>query len=320
MKKLYLVLGLIISGLVWAGSNLPPPALGKGKTPKADKESKGNLPELKLITHLPEEKVYQGKIFSFQVELSWEQEEGVCELEFKVPQPPTGEGLKPVGAELETKTLLDKGKTFSQRSYRFRYLAEKSGRISLAPGYLEYSCLGEENWHKLDIPGAGIEVYEARFDFSGFFKSWQFRVILAGAFLFGLGIFLWLYFREREARKPPPEPVKSPEEQAKALLAQADQYRIAGRYTHYFLGLEQALREYLKEKYSLSWSGRERLREELSWRFGEEIAGEVERFLELSDRVKFAGYEPGSLELDRAYQTILQILEQGKSLNSGGEQ
>ena len=320
MKKLLFLLGFSICGLVWSQVKLPPPQLGKGSVPKANEELARNLPELKLSTHLPQGKIYQGRTLYYQVEVSWEQAEGVCELVFKVPQPPSGEGLKPVGAELESETLLEKGKSFARREYRFRYLAQKSGKISLAPGYLEYSCSEEENWHKLDIPGASIEVFEPRFDFSGFLRSGQFRAILVGFFLLGLGIFFWAYLRERRRAKPVLEVPPGPEEKAEDLLRQADQYRIAGQYAHYFLGLERALREYLKEKYSLSWSGRERLKEELTQRFGEEIAEEVEQFLQLSDRVKFAGYEPCTSELDRVYQTVLRIIEQGKSLNSGGEQ
>ena len=88
--------------------------------------------------------------------------------------------------------------------------------------------------------------------------------------------------------------MKSAEEKALELLKAADQYRIAGRYPDYFLGLERVLKTFLEEKYSIRWAGRERMKEEIAKATVAELAEAIDQFLVISDRVKFAGQEPSN--------------------------
>jgi hypothetical protein len=140
--------------------------------------------------------------------------------------------------------------------------------------------------------------------------------------LAGIAFVLVVAVRSRRKKKAAAVAVpveKTAEEKALELLKNADQYRIAGRYPDYFLGMEQALRSYLKEKHSIRWTGREKLVDEVSKATAPDLASELDQFLKFSDRVKFAGHEPLTPELDRSYQAVRRVIAYKKIELSGGK-
>ncbi len=328
MRRIIAILGFVLSFSLWAQSNLSPPSLGsslpgsnQGQEKSAQaQENIGNLPQIKLSSKISPKEIYQNEVFDYIVELSWKQGAGICPLEFNVPTPPQAEGIKAIGAEIETEDMIEKQDKFAKRIYRFKFLAEKQGRIILSPADFEYRCLGSGSWQKLSSPALPVEILPARFKFSEFARSWKFRLLLVVIFAFGLGGWMVVYFRKRSKPAPVPEPVElSPEERAKNRLKEADQFRIAGRYADYLIGLELTLREYFETKFSLKRPSRERILSEVKKHFSADLAEPLERFFHLSDRVKFAGYEPTSSELDSAYQVVFRIIEIGKGKETGGE-
>jgi|GEM_PF-1614117 len=280
-----------------------------------------NMPQLKLSARLEQEKIYQDEVFDYLIELSWEKTKETCELEFKLPLIPGGEKLKAVGSEFESENYAKPEKESVKRIYRFKYVPEEQGGLSISQADFEYRCRGTQQWFKISAPPFPLQVGKKRIHLAEVVGTLYFRLSLLAILLIAVGFSVAMVLRARKKRKAEQDalPVeKTAEEKALEVLKNADQYRIAGRYPDYFLGLEQALRRYLEEKYSIRWSARERLVEEVSRATAAELASELDFFLKFSDRVKFAGYEPKSAEMDRCYQAVRRVIEFKKMEIVGG--
>jgi len=300
-----------------------PPAPAPGQTPAqpaASAPPPANMPGVKISAKIEPFKVHQGEVFDYLVELSWEKSKESCELEFKLPVIPTGEKIKAVGSEFESENLAKAETENVRRIYRFKYFPMAEGKQSLAQADFEYRCRGTETYYQVSAPPFPVEVLKKKIHLKDIVRSRHFRIFLLVALLAGVvsSAILLIRSRRKKAELAPAPVEKTPEENALLLLTNADQYRIAGRYPDYFLGLEQALRKYLEEKYQIRWSGRERLVDEVSKATAPDLASELDYFLKFSDRVKFAGAEPASSELDRCYQAVRRVIEFKKMEIAGG--
>ena len=321
-KRVFLIAMLMIAFSSRA-QNLPPPNLhlpeplpgatipAQGSTTAAAQAPVGNLPSLKLSASLDPIKTYQSGFFEYLIELSWQKHKDNCELEFKLPEVPKAEGVKATGSEFESDNTLKAENETVKRVYKFRYFPEKSGKSTIGQADFEYRCLGTQPYAKVSAPPFPVEVLPKRFKFSDLKGDRNFQIFLAAILLAAIAIAIYFVLsgRKKKAAQKPVEVVITPEQKALELLKSADQFRIAGRYPDYFLGLERVLRLFLEEKYSIRWSGRERLVEEISRATAVELGQAVDQLLIISDRVKFAGAEPTSGELDRSHEAVRRVIE-----------
>ncbi len=312
--------------------HLPPPsapAPAPGQTPAAPAPSApvgpppSNMPSVKISAKVEPLKIHRGDIFDYLLELSWEKSRKSCELEFKLPLIPAGDKIKAVGSEFESENSAQAETEQVKRIYRFKYFPMEQGGKSIAQADFEYRCRGTEPYYKVSAPPFPVEVLKKRIQFKDLARSLYFRIGLLAILVAGIGSAIIIILRARRKRKAGQTLIpleKTPEEKGMELLIHADQYRIAGRYPDYFLGLEQALRKYLEEKYSIRWTGREKLVDEISKATAPELASELGYFLKFSDRVKFAGQEPAGSDLDRCYQAVRRVIEFKKLDMTGGKQ
>jgi len=321
-KKVFLFAILAIAFSTRA-QNLPPPELhlpaplpgattsAQGSTASAPQAPVGNLPSLKLSASLEPLKIYQAEFFYYLIQLTWQKQKDNCELEFKLPEVPKAEGVKATGSEFESDNTLKAENETVKRVYMFRYYPEKSGKSTLGQADFEYRCLGTQAYAKASAPPFPVEILPKRFKFSDLKGNRNFQIFLAATLLAAIAtsIYFILSGRKKRAAQKPVEVVITPEQKALELLKSADQFRIAGRYPDYFLGLERVLRLFLEDKYSIRWSGRERLVEEVGRATIPELGQAVDQLLILSDRVKFAGAEPVSAELDRSHEAVRRVIE-----------
>jgi len=324
MRIFVLLLGLVL--VLPSGSQvLPPPDL---KLPKAlgqiqnDAVSESNLPQLKISAKIGQEKIYQAEPFSYLIEVEWEKSASSCEIELKLEQVPKGEGLKAISAEFESENVLEGENEKVQVIHRLGYFPEQAGKSTIGQADFSYRCYGEDSWFKISAPAFPIEVLPKRFHILDLAQNRYFQigagsVLLAGIFSL---VILLIKARAKRREKEAKQVVLSPQAQAKELLRDADQFRIAGRYSDYFLSLEQTLRFYLAERFSIRSSGKDALVEKISKELSSELGAGFREFLNISDKVKFAGYGPSGSELDKAYQVARSLIEFEKKEDlSGGE-
>jgi len=330
LKKIGAVI-LLLAAVSAGAQKLPAPRLHlpvpqQGATPQPGSTAAGgqalpsNLPSLKLAARIEPVQIFQNEFFSYLIELDWQKSAGSCELEFKLPEVPRAEGLKAVGAEFESETELKAGNSKVSRVYKFQYLPEKSGKTSIPQADFEYRCQGTEPYARVSAPPFPVEVLPKRFHLADLKTSRSFIIFLAIVLLaavFSSGLMLWRGRKKKAAAKAV-ELKPTVEEKALEMLKTADQFRIAGKYPDYFLGLERTLKTVLEEKYALRWAGRERLKEEITGAVSSDLAEAVDQFLIISDRVKFAGQEPSSQEMDKSYQVVRRMIEFEKVAVAGG--
>jgi len=332
-KKLGAVI-LMAAGLTASGQTLPPPQLHlpqpapgatatlPGSTANvAQQAPTGNYPAVKLSARIDPLRIYSGEFFNYLVELTWEKTKSTCEVEFKLPEVPKAENVKATGSEFESENAVKAETEQVKRVYKFNYYPEKAGKATLAQADFEYRCRGTEAYVKVSAPPFPVEVQPKRFQFADLKGNKNFQIAMAAVLLAAILSTVVLFLRGRKYKKAeqkPVEIVQTAEDRALDMLKSADQYRIAGRYPDYFLGLERVLRTFLEEKYSLRWSARERLVEEIASATMPDLGAGIDHFLILSDRVKFAGQEPSSSELDSAYQAVRRIIDYKKLEIAGG--
>lgn len=299
--------------------HLPAPSAGTTAAASGQVPA-GNLPSLKLAARIDPVKIYAAESFYYLIALDWSKSSAACELEFKLPEAPKAPGVKVIGSEFESATSLKAETETVTRIYKFKYFPEKSGKTSIPQADFEYRCRGTEAYAQVSAPPFPVEVMPKRFHLTDLKGNRSFQAVLASVLALAIGssVFMFLRDRKRKAAPKPAELVKSPEDKALELLTSADQYRIAGRYPDYFLGLERALKLALEEKYSMRWSGKDKMRDEIGRATAPELGEGIEQFLVLSDRVKFAGLEPKSAELDRCYQAVRRVIEYQKLEIAGG--
>jgi hypothetical protein len=323
LVKRFFLIAILAVAFSSRAQNLPPPNLhmpaplpgattpAQGGTAAAPQAPVGNLPSIKISASIDPIKIYQAEFFEYLIELSWQKQKENCELEFKLPEVPKAEGVKATGSEFESDNTLKAENETVKRVYKFRYYPSKSGKSSIGQADFEYRCLGTQPYAKISAPPFPVEILPKRFKFSDLQGNRNFQIFLAAVLLAAIAIVVYFVLsgRRKKAAQKPVEVVITPEQKALELLKSADQYRIAGRYPDYFLGLERVLRLFLEEKYSIRWSGRERLVEEVGKAIAPELGSAVDQLLIISDRVKFAGVEPASGELDRSYEAVRRVIE-----------
>jgi len=331
LVKKFLVAVLFAIALPLSAQKLPPPRLhlpqpAQGSTSQAQTGGAanllpaGSLPSLKLQAAIEPLKIYQAEFFNYLIELKWEKGKDICELEFKLPEVPKAEGVKAVGSEFESENLVKGESEQVRRIYGFRYFPEKKGKSAIAQADFEYRCRGTEPYAKISVPSFPLEILPPRFHLADLKGSRAFQASLAlvlAAAIFSTAFLIWRQRRKKSALKPVMIE-QTAENQALEMLKSADQFRIAGRYPDYFLALERVLKTFLEQKYAIRWSGRDRLVQDIAKAAAAELAENIDRLLILSDRVKFAGVEPSTPELDQAYRAVRGIIEFKKLEITGG--
>jgi len=324
MRIFILFLGLLL-GFSSQSQTLPPPSL---KLPDSSGQAtnnavlESNLPQLKVSVRVLEKEIYQAEPFSYLIELEWEKSPNSCEIELKLEQVPKAEGLKAISAEFESENVLEGENEKVRVVHSLGYFPEQTGKSIIDKAEFSYRCYGQDSWTKISAPAFPIEVLPRRFHLSDIAQNRYFQIGAGLVFLAGVMALVILFIKNRakSREKESEQLVVSPQDRAKQLLREADQFRIAGRYADYFLSLEQTLRFYLAERFSIRSTGKDALVEKISKELDSELALGIKEFLNISDKVKFAGWIPSGSELDKAYQVVLGLIEFERKENlSGGE-
>jgi len=146
--------------------------------------------------------------------------------------------------------------------------------------------------------------------------------IPAAALILGGALWYWRRRKKRaEATEPAPEPHETALEALRALMA--EDLLARGEAKLFYLRLSAILRHYIEDRFGLH--APERTTEEFlrdlrsESRFTEEQKRLLKEFLMHCDMVKFAGYRPGSEEVDRAVNTCAQFIAETRPRESEPE-
>jgi hypothetical protein len=316
----------LFAGLTAAQVNLPPPNLGDVQpAPSAPVQpSPGSMPEVTISARVESSEVPLNEIVTFVVELRWDKKLGeTAELDFEFPDPPSAEGLTPVGNSFRTTTQLEGSLQHVLRHYTYEYQPKQEGKTRIDKAVVAYRRRGQEDETTLETHPLEVTIIPPVRGIKDLAQSNIAKIIIALILLSAASVLAIAVLRERKKRIPPePLVTETLEETYTKRLKENETLRIAGRWTDYFLGLSSLLRGYLEENYNIRTQGQttDRLVHAVRERLGDEQAEEILGFLLLCDRVKFAGHQPGSAEMDQAYETVRRIIQLGESEEKISEQ
>ncbi len=321
---------------LWADStaaqvNLPPPNLGNaypsGPAPSAKAQpSPGVMPDIRISARLESPEVPLNDIVTLVIEIRWDKKLGQTpELDFEFPDPPEAEGLTPVGNSFRTFTELDSGVQHVLREYTYEYQPGQEGKTRIDKAAVTYRRRGGEDETTLETGSLELTILPPVRGIKDLAQGNIAKIIIALILLCAGSILAAVLLRDRKKRAEPETLMtETLEETFIKRLKENETLRIAGRFSDYFLGLSSLLRAYLGEKYNIRTHGQttDRLVGGVRERLGDKESKELKDFLLLCDRVKFAGHQPGTAEMDQAYETVRRIIQIGASeekiLEQGG--
>ena len=148
-------------------------------------------------------------------------------------------------------------------------------------------------------------------------------LVLAGGSVFFLGLggwVLWLFLRARPAA--PPIPAHELAFQALAALSRTD-FSNPDAVRLYFFQISEVLRGYVEARFGLNATDltTEEILAKVSslGELSSDQRASLERFLETTDRVKFAAHEPGEPEIEEAYERALSFVEATRPTETASE-
>ena len=332
---------LVVALILAAGSavgqprmpQLPPPNLGQpvgpspasgsapGSAPAAAPEtvSPGEMPEVTISARLNQTEVPAGEPFQFIITVSWQKKPGgqTAELDFDFPDPPKSEGIRVTGNSFKASATADRGVTQVKREYAYEMTADKEGKLNIGAAEVIYRRRGSSEEQRLSTAPLDLTVGPPRMKLLEKARPHLAKLVIAGVLVLAVAGLVVLALRDRRKKAaPPPEPTETLEDRYLRKLKDNESFRIAGRYADYFLGLAGVLKGYLRERYDLRTQGQtsDKIAEALKAQTDPETADAVRSALHLCDRVKFAGHQPSSAEMDRAYEVAKSLIEKSRGL------
>lgn len=325
-KLLIFLVVLFIQPVVsMAQANLPPPDLSGPSSSQEEpsslqaQPSPGKMPDVTISARLENSKVPLNGTIKLFIELEWNKIPGeTAELDFDFPDPPAAEGLVAVGNSFRTTTEIQglSRRVFRQYAYEYEPGSDvKEGqKITLEKATVTYRRRSAEDGTTLETGELQVEIGPPVRTLKDVAQGNIAKIIIAAALLAAAAALLILLLRERKKGKEK-EPVieESLEEIYMKRLQENETLRIAGRWADYFFGLSGIARGYINDKYGIRTQGQttDRMVKAVKDKLGEEQASALENFFMLSDRVKFAGHQPGSSEMDEAYDTVKSVIKLG---------
>ncbi len=308
---------MICAGTALAQAGLAPPKLGDVQPAAPEQASPGEMPDVTISARLERPEIPLNEVLVYVIELNWDKKLGrTAELDFDFPDPPVAAGLTPVGNSFRTVTELEGDVQHVLRQYTYEYQPKQEGITSLEPAVVTYRRRGAEDETSLETGALDVTILPPKMDIKDMVRGNAAKIIIALVLVTAAAVLAVITLRERK-RKAPPEPVTTEtiEESYLNRLKENETLRIAGRWADYFLGLSGLLKGYLGEKYGIRTQAQttDRLVESVRQKLGDDTAKTLREFFLLCDRVKFAGHQPGTTEMDRAYETARSIIKLGES-------
>jgi hypothetical protein len=299
----------------------PPAPLPGATAPQAGSTAAAALPALPLppvtiSAEVDQPRVPQKERVNYIVTITWEQAATTEEypLDFEFPDPPAAEGLVLIGNRFKAVTDLSGSAVKIIRTYTYEFYAEKIGATEIKPVAVKYFRIGTSSKSELKTQAIPLEVVRPSINVADVVRHPAAIVVLAVLALVVIVLVVRGTLVARRQAKAAAVPVRSPHEIARERLAAADRLRMAGDYVEFLRALAAEIRRYSEaalgvKAHGLSLSA---IGPAVADRLGEEWKGRLDEFDKLSDKVKFAGYEPKTAELDAAMTTAKALVAEGE--------
>ena len=196
------------------------------------------------------------------------------------------------------------GGTQHTATYVIDLLVTNAPGTVVETGLIEVMSRGLEDseFSSSDLAGVTLNVRSAKLPWA----------VIAAVLVIVIAAALFFILKRKTAKKSAAQPEQNLEEEYLAKLEESRELRLKGETANYFGKCEELLRSYLRAKYSIA---------DLD-SFGEKEASEngvdqrmvrtAKEVCALCFNVRYAGYEPSSMEEKRAYDFLKELLIRNK--------
>lgn len=300
-----------------AGSTAP--ATGgpvSGSTAAAPAAPSKPLPVVTISAQVDRPQVPRDETVKLMITLTWTQPaaEPSQPLDFEFPNPPAAEGLTLFANSFNSTTELSGHTVSVQRAYTYEFRAEKEGKTEIKPVSLNYLRIGEKEKKALATQALPVTVTKPALHLRALTRNPAALAALAAVIVIALAALAWPWIKARRAPKPEAAPLVSPHELARNRLREVDRLRMGGDYEQFLLLLSAEVNRYLEDALKVRARGvsGDKLAAAVAEKFGPEWRERMLELHKLWDKVKFAGYQPNTREMDQALDTAKALVAEGE--------
>ncbi|MFO8056694.1 MAG: hypothetical protein R6V10_05300 [bacterium] len=305
--------------VVPARGKLPPPPVQQDK-PDPQQGSTAPPPPVTVSARLASAEVEKGSTVSMVINISWSApaDKPVPELDFDFAEPPTAQGMTLFENKLRTVTDLSGNTLQVKRTYYYTFHADNVIETEVSPVKINYYRQGSENKKTLSTQSLPITVVEPSWDPLETARHPTVLITLGLIALAAATALILPAFRKRGRKEKQPEPELTVHQKARQSLERVARLRMAGEYADYLASLHNTVSDYLEDALDLKLKplSVEKKAKAVAQKLGGDWEESALEFLRLCDRVRFAGYEPSSSELDRADRIAAAMVDEGEKLDS----
>ncbi|MBQ7555418.1 hypothetical protein IJS98_03070 [bacterium] len=196
------------------------------------------------------------------------------------------------------------GGTQHTATYVIDLLVTNAPGTVVETGLIEVMSRGLEDseFSSSDLAGVTLNVRSARL-------PWL-VIAAAAAIIFAAALVFVL--KKKTAKKSAAQPEQNLEEEYLAKLEESKELRLKGETAAYFGKCEELLRSYLRAKYSIADLDSFGEKEALENGVDQRMVRTAKEVCALCFNVRYAGYEPSSMEEKRAYDFLKELLIRNK--------
>ena len=196
------------------------------------------------------------------------------------------------------------GGTQHTATYVIDLLVTNAPGTVVETGLIEVMSRGLEDseFSSSDLAGVTLNVRSARL-------TW---LVIAAALVVILAAALVFVLKKKTAKKSAAQPEQNLEEEYLAKLEESKELRLKGETAAYFGKCEELLRSYLRAKYSIADLDSFGEKEALENGVDQRMVRTAKEVCALCFNVRYAGYEPSSMEEKRAYDFLKELLIRNK--------
>lgn len=196
------------------------------------------------------------------------------------------------------------GGTQHTATYVIDLLVTNAPGTVVETGLIEVMSRGLEDseFSSSDLAGVTLNVKSARL-------PW---LVIAAALVVVLAAALVFVLKKKTAKKSAAQPEQNLEEEYLAKLEESKELRLKGETAAYFGKCEELLRSYLRAKYSIADLDSFGEKEALENGVDQRMVRTAKEVCALCFNVRYAGYEPSSMEEKRAYDFLKELLIRNK--------
>lgn len=196
------------------------------------------------------------------------------------------------------------GGTQHTATYVIDLLVTNAPGTVVETGLIEVMSRGLEDseFSSSDLAGVTLNVRSARL-------PW---LVIAAALAIVLAAALVFILKKKTAKKSAAQPEQNLEEEYLAKLEESKELRLKGETAAYFGKCEELLKSYLRAKYSIADLDSFGEKEALENGVDQRMVRTAKEVCALCFNVRYAGYEPSSMEEKRAYDFLKELLIRNK--------